>query len=71
MREIGKNVTNLCHHCKRPFETQKSTAKYCSGRCRAEDSRKRQNREIADGLREIEGGAAKIRGAMRSGLAAD
>ncbi len=41
------------------------------GRCRAEDSRKRHKREIADGLREIERGAAKIRGAMRGGLAAD
>ncbi len=57
-------MTNLCQYCKRPFEAQKSTAKYCSGKCRAEDSRKRQKREIADGLREIERGAAKIRGAV-------
>ncbi len=57
-------MTNLCQHCKRSFQAQKSTAKYCSGRCRAEDSRKRQKREIADGVREIERGVAKIREAV-------
>ncbi len=64
-------MTNLCQHCKRPFQAHKSTAKYCSGKCRAEDSRKRHKREIADGLLEIERGVAKIRGAIRGGLAAD
>jgi len=63
VREIRKNMTN-CQYCKRPFEAQKATAKYCSGKCRAEDSRKRRDEGIATALKEIERGVAKIRGAV-------
>ncbi len=54
-------MTIRCQNCGRSFEAQKSTAKYCSGKCRAVDSRKRRDEGIAAGLREIERGAAKIR----------
>ncbi len=53
MREIRKNMTN-CQYCKRPFEAQKATAKYCSGKCRAEDSRKRRRQEVLDALADAE-----------------
>ncbi len=42
MREIRKNVTLRCQNCGRSFEAQKSTAEYCSGRCRAAASRRRK-----------------------------
>ena len=64
-------MTSRCQHCKRPFEAQRSTAKYCSGKCRAEDSRKRLDDGIATALKEIERGVAKIRGAMRGEWDAD
>jgi len=57
-------MTNLCQHCKKPFEAVKSTARYCSGRCRAEDSRKRREREVANALRDIGGAVSRIRRAM-------
>ncbi len=57
-------MTIRCQNCCRPFEAKKSTAKYCSGKCRAVDSRKRRDEGIAASLREIERGVAKIRQAV-------
>ncbi len=57
-------MTIRCQNCGRPFEAQKSTAKYCSGKCRAVDARKRRDERIAAGLTEIERGVAKIRGVV-------
>ncbi len=57
-------MTIRCQNCGRPFEAHKDTAKYCSGKCRAEDSRKRRDEGIAAGLKEIERGVAKIRGVV-------
>jgi len=64
-------VTIRCQNCHRAFEAHKATAKYCSGKCRAEDSRKRRDEGIVAGLKEIERGAAKIRGAVHGEWDAD
>ena len=60
-------MTIRCQNCGRPFETKKPTAKYCSGKCRAVDSRKRRDEGIAAGLKEIERGVTKIRGVLWEG----
>ncbi len=57
-------MTIRCQNCGRPFEAQKSTAKYCSGKCRAEGSRKRRERDMGDAIEEIERAVAKIRQAV-------
>ncbi len=54
----------ICLNCKQPFEAQREDATYCGGRCRAEASRRRRDRELAAALDEAERALGKIRRVM-------
>ncbi len=53
-----------CLNCKRVFEAQSDLAKHCSGRCRAEASRKRRRRELTASLDEATRAIQKVRQAV-------
>ncbi len=54
-------MPRLCLNCKQAFEAVRDNALYCSGRCRAEASRRRRQAEVERGISEIEAAAQKIR----------
>ncbi len=53
-------MRSVCLNCQRPFESKKA-AEYCSGRCRAEASRKRK-------IAFIRGRKRKVRGLLEEAL---
>ncbi len=54
-------MSRVCLNCKRVFEAQSDLAKHCSGRCRAEASRKKRAKTLNAALGEIEHGLVKAR----------
>ncbi len=62
MREIGgKRMKGVCLNCRQHFEAVTERGVYCSGRCRAEASRKRRAKTLNAALGEIEHGLVKAR----------
>ena len=49
-----KSMQRVCLNCQRPFESSKA-AEYCSGRCRAEASRKRKAQGRSERDRKVRG----------------
>lgn len=47
-------MRSACVNCQRPFESSKA-AEYCSGRCRAEASRKRKAQDRSERERKVRG----------------
>ncbi len=54
-------MLRLCLNCKQAFEVVRNNALYCSGRCRAEASRRRRQAEVERAISEIETAAQRIR----------
>ena len=62
MRAIELNaMRRACLNCGGHFEALTPRAEYCSGRCRAEASRKRRDRERTAALDEVERALRRVR----------
>jgi len=59
-------MRRVCLNCQRHFEALSDRAEYCSGRCRAEASRRRRDRALLAALDEAERAINKIRNLNRS-----
>ena len=57
-------MTIRCQNCGRPFEEQKSAAKFCTGACKAAFHRERQKEEALAALVKIEHGVRMLRRAL-------
>ncbi len=57
----GKIVRRTCSNCGQPFEALRGRAVYCSGRCRAEASRRRRMQGLEAALDEAERALGKVR----------
>ena len=57
----GKRMKGVCPNCGRHFEAVTDRAVYCSGRCRAEASRKRRQADLTAALDEAERALMKAR----------
>ena len=62
MREIGqKTMQRTCLNCGRRFEASSERAEYCSGRCRAEASRRRKDQALSAALNKAERALREVR----------